>query len=40
MLILIFGQSQYDWVGDPYSDEGHDDSTAFNEDILDEPGNP
>ena len=27
------GQSQYDWVGDPYSDEGHDDSNLYSEEF-------
>ena len=35
------GQSQYDWVGDPYSDEGHDDSNLYSEKGVEgEPGNP
>ena len=34
-------QSQYDWVGDPYSDEGPDDSNLYSErGVEGEPGNP
>ena len=35
------GQSQYDWVGDPYSDKGPDDSNLYSErGVEGEPGNP
>jgi hypothetical protein len=34
-------QSQYDWVDNPYSDQGHDDSNLYSEKGLEgEPGNP
>ena len=29
--VINDGQSQYDWVGNPYSDEGHDDSNLYSE---------
>ena len=35
------GQSQYDWVGDPYSDKGPDDSNLYSDrGVEGEPGNP
>lgn len=35
------GQSQYSWKGDPYSNEGHDDSNLYSErGVEGEPGNP
>lgn len=35
------GHSQYSWKGDPYSNEGHDDSNLYSErGVEGEPGNP
>jgi hypothetical protein len=35
------GKSQYDWIGDPYSNEGPDDSNLYSErGVEGEPGNP